>query len=342
MQDVLVLLQHLTENEETTIKLIIECLYDVGAVNFINKKVQNDSINQVTKTLAGMSKPIAKRYGYYWFKKNCPELIVNWLTRKVAFPAPKAKAVQQQEIAPKVEPVPIATEAPSPVAPTPQNQSEEASKSEDSATSADTAHPQEETPELSIVPINGTTGSQEEQLQVMVSSADDLQAEPCAAHENAVDQLSSTSPTHETSGIQSKTADSETVNNLIGTVESATPSEPDAPSENPPSSAALPTSQQAQALPTSETNALQTGQLKTPNKLLMESFKVTALPTPMEQKTTQIRRLKTQNKLLMGSLAGTILVGGLAIWQLHTTQESALQLRQSTPSSIVPASQSVE
>lgn len=339
MQDVLVLLQHLTENEETTIKLIIECLYDVGAVNFINKKVQNDSINQVTKTLAGMSKPIAKRYGYYWFKKNCPELIVNWLTRKVAFPAPKAKAVQQQEIVPKVEPAPISTEAPSPVAPTPQNQSEEASKSEESATFTNTAHPQEETPELSIAP--STTGSQKEQLQVMVSSVDDL-AEPCAAHENAVDQLSSTSPIHETPGIQIKTANSETANDLIGTVESATPSEPDAPSENPPSSAALPTSQQAQALPTSETNALQTGQLKTPNKVLMESFKVTALPTPMEQKTTQIRRLKTQNKLLMGSLAGTILVGGLAIWQLHTTQESALQLRQSTPSSIVPASQSVE
>lgn len=336
MQDVLVLLQHLTENEETTIKLIIECLYDVGAVNFINKKVQNDSINQVTKTLAGMSKPIAKRYGYYWFKKNCPELIVNWLTRKIAFPAPKAKAVQQQETVPKVEPAPISTEAPSPVAPTPQSQSEEASRLEESATSADAAHPQEETPELSIA--TSATSSQEEQPQVMVSAADDLRV----VHENAVDQLPSTSPTHETPGIQSKTADSETANDLIGTVQSATPSEPNAPSENPPSSAALPTSQQTQALPTPETNALKTDQLKTPNKLLMESFKVTALPTPMEQKTTQIRRLKTQNKLLMGSLAGTILVGGLAIWQLHTTQQSALQLRQSTPSSIVPASQSVE
>ena len=336
MQDVLVLLQHLTENEETTIKLIIECLYDVGAVNFINKKVQNDSINQVTKTLAGMSKPIAKRYGYYWFKKNCPELIVNWLTRKIAFPAPKAKAVQQQETAPKVKPAPISTEAPSPVAPIPQSQSEEASNLKESATSVDTAHPQEETPELSIA--TSATSSQEEQPQVMVSSADDLRV----VHENAVDQLPSTSPTHETPGIQSKIADFETANDLIGTVQSATPSEPNAPSENPPSSAALPTSQQTQALPTPETNALQTDPLKTPNKVLMESFKVTALPTPMEQKTTQIRRLKTQNKLLMGSLAGTILVGGLAIWQLHTTQESALQPRQSTPSSIVPASQSVE
>jgi len=121
MQDVLVLLQHLAENEETTIKLIIECLYDVGTINFINKKVQNDSINHLTKTLMGMSKPIAKRYGYYRFKKDCPELIVNWLKRKIAFSAPKAKAVKPQATTPKVEPAPISTDQQSPVLQTAQN-----------------------------------------------------------------------------------------------------------------------------------------------------------------------------------------------------------------------------
>lgn len=98
MQDILILLQHLADNEETTIKLIIECLYDVGAVNFINRKVQNPAVNQLTKTLASLSKPLAKRYGLYWFKKNCPELIVNWLQRKVAFPPPQMAPSPKTEV----------------------------------------------------------------------------------------------------------------------------------------------------------------------------------------------------------------------------------------------------
>lgn len=341
MQDVLVLLQHLTENEETTIKLIIECLYDVGAVNFINKKVQNDSINQFTKTLAGMSKPIAKRYGYYWFKKNCPELIVNWLTRKVAFPAPKAKAVQPQEAAPQVEPAPISTDAPSLGEPTPSSPSDGTSISEESATSTKTIHPQPETPDRSIAPINGTTDRQEDQLQVMVSAVDDLLAElPHSAHEKAVDPLPATLSTNGPLATQDKATVPKPASALIETIESATPSKPEALFEHPPSSGDLPTSTQAEAVPSPmEQNTPQTGQLSDQNKVLMKSFKVTTLPTPMEQKTTQIRRLKTQNKVLIGSLVGTILVGGLAMWQLHTTQQNALQLRQSTPSSIMPADQ---
>lgn len=98
MQDVLVLLQHLAENEETTIKLIIECLYDVGAANFINRKVQNASVNQLAKSIASLSKPAFKRYGLYWFKKNCPELIANWLQRKVAFPPPQAVPPAETEV----------------------------------------------------------------------------------------------------------------------------------------------------------------------------------------------------------------------------------------------------
>lgn len=338
MQDVLVLLQHLTENEETTIKLIIECLYDVGAVNFINKKVQNDSINQFTKTLAGMSKPIAKRYGYYWFKKNCPELIVNWLTRKVAFPTPKAKTVQPQETAPKVDPAPISTDKAFPADQTPPSQLDETSIPEESATSAGTAILQGKAPGISIAPMNGATDRQEDQPQVIASSADGLQAEPqSSGSENAVDQHPPNSPTYGTDTTPNKAAEPEvasgSINPLIS-AESAAPSEPEFPIENQPSSDTLPTSM--------EKNITQTRPLKTQNKVLMESFKVTALPTPMEQKTTQIRRLKTQNKVLLGSLAGTILAGGLAIWQLHATQQSALQLHQSTPSSIVPASQSVK
>lgn len=343
MQDVLVLLQHLTENEETTIKLMIECLYDVGAVNFINKKVQNDSINQLAKTLAGMSKPIAKRYGYYWFKKNCPELIVNWLKRKVAFPAPQAKAIQQQEAAPQVELAPVSTETPSPDHPSSSSQSDEPSTLKESTPSVETAHPHPaETPDRSIAPTNSASSRQDNQYQVMASSVDDLQAEPQrVVHRNATDPLPSISSTNGTLATQDKEA--ETISAFIETVEGTTSSKPEALLENPPSSADLPTSEQTEAAPRQKAQDItQPGREKAQNKVLMKSFKVTTLPTPMEQKTTQIRRLKTQNKVLMGSLAGTILVGGLAIWQLHATQQSALQLNQSTPSSIVPASQSVE
>jgi hypothetical protein len=98
MQDVLVLLQHLAENEETTIKLIIECLYDVGSVNFINRQVQNTWVNQLAKSLASLSKPAVKHYGLYRFKKDCPELILNFLQRKVAFPSPQAVPSQHEEV----------------------------------------------------------------------------------------------------------------------------------------------------------------------------------------------------------------------------------------------------
>ena len=39
MQDVLLLVQQLVASQETTFKLIIDCLYDVGSINFINQKV---------------------------------------------------------------------------------------------------------------------------------------------------------------------------------------------------------------------------------------------------------------------------------------------------------------
>ncbi len=39
MQDVLILLTSMFQREESTIKLILNCLYDIGANNLINQKV---------------------------------------------------------------------------------------------------------------------------------------------------------------------------------------------------------------------------------------------------------------------------------------------------------------
>ncbi|BAY40272.1 hypothetical protein NIES2111_46550 [Nostoc sp. NIES-2111] len=96
MQDVQLLLLNLSENEEATIKLILDCLYDIGAVNFINQRFRYQPFNRVMKSIARMSKPIFKIYAWHWFKKNCPQLIANWLYTQVAFENPIAVA---QEIA---------------------------------------------------------------------------------------------------------------------------------------------------------------------------------------------------------------------------------------------------
>jgi hypothetical protein len=86
MRDVLVLLEHLVEREETTVKLIIDRLYDVGAVNLINKKFPTQPRKRrVMKSLAKMLKPAVKIYALRWVKRNCPRLVTNWLQRKVRF-----------------------------------------------------------------------------------------------------------------------------------------------------------------------------------------------------------------------------------------------------------------
>ncbi len=85
MRDVLLLLQNLSEREEVTIKLILDCLYDVGAVNLINKKVTFQPLNKFLKSIASKPKPIFKILAFNWFKKNCPLLITNWLFSQVSF-----------------------------------------------------------------------------------------------------------------------------------------------------------------------------------------------------------------------------------------------------------------
>ena len=109
MRDVRLLLLNLSENEEATIKLVLDCLYDIGAVNFINQKFRSRPFNRVMKSIAGMSKPIFRIYAWHWFRKNCPQLIANWLYTQVAFENPinvpqeievEASAIQQPQMLP--------------------------------------------------------------------------------------------------------------------------------------------------------------------------------------------------------------------------------------------------
>lgn len=85
MHDVLLLLQNLINSEEATVKLILDCLYDVGSVNLINQKLRIKPLNRVMKLIARMSKPVFRAIALNWFKKNCPQLITNWLHTQVSF-----------------------------------------------------------------------------------------------------------------------------------------------------------------------------------------------------------------------------------------------------------------
>ena len=91
MHDVLLLLEHLVRNEETTVKLILDCLYDVGSVNLINQKLHSRTLNGLMKWIAKLSKPVFRMVALRWFQKNCPQLLTNWLYSKVKFDKLKNK-----------------------------------------------------------------------------------------------------------------------------------------------------------------------------------------------------------------------------------------------------------
>ncbi|MGK7950984.1 MAG: hypothetical protein AB4368_19930 [Xenococcaceae cyanobacterium] len=84
-QEILLLLKELAEREETTVKLILDRLYDLGALNIINNKLRSRALKVVVRRLAKLSKPTFRVIGFYWFKRNCPRLITNWLVTQVAF-----------------------------------------------------------------------------------------------------------------------------------------------------------------------------------------------------------------------------------------------------------------
>lgn len=85
MQDVRLLLENLFEREEATVKLVLDCLYDVGSVNLINNKVGARALKGPLKWIALTVKPTFRFVALRWFKKNCPDLIVNWLRSQVDF-----------------------------------------------------------------------------------------------------------------------------------------------------------------------------------------------------------------------------------------------------------------
>lgn len=85
LHDVLLLLESLVDREELTIKPILDYLYDIASHNLINKKCNSLFVNKTLKIIAKMPKSAFKIVAWRWFKKNCPQLIVNWLHEQVTF-----------------------------------------------------------------------------------------------------------------------------------------------------------------------------------------------------------------------------------------------------------------
>ncbi|WP_299403218.1 hypothetical protein [Acaryochloris sp. IP29b_bin.148] len=85
VDEILLLLEQLTQQESTTIKLILDRLYDIGSINLINRKVKPRSLNRISHAIASQTKPVFRFFGIRWFRGNCPQLITDWLYEQVKF-----------------------------------------------------------------------------------------------------------------------------------------------------------------------------------------------------------------------------------------------------------------
>lgn len=85
MQEVLLLLDHLLKREEITVKLILNCLYDIGSVRLVNQKLPRRPLNGIAKSILRLSKPVFRFYALRRLQRQGPPLIAKWLHRKVSF-----------------------------------------------------------------------------------------------------------------------------------------------------------------------------------------------------------------------------------------------------------------
>ncbi|QUY45477.1 hypothetical protein [Acaryochloris marina] len=85
VDEISLLLEQLMRHESTTVKLILDRLYDIGSTNLINQKVTIRSLNRISRAVATQSKPIFRFVGFRWFQHHCPQLITDWLHEQVMF-----------------------------------------------------------------------------------------------------------------------------------------------------------------------------------------------------------------------------------------------------------------
>ena len=99
LHEILILLQQLFQREEATAKRIIECLYDIGTVNWINKNIRLFPFNSLLKYIIRFPKPIAKILGLkLYLQPICPQLITDWLYGLVEFKEKDAEVIETETL----------------------------------------------------------------------------------------------------------------------------------------------------------------------------------------------------------------------------------------------------
>ena len=91
-QRVMLLLEDLIDRERHTLDAIMQSLFEIGSVNFVNQRVRVRFLRPVIRPAVKLSKPVLTHVGYRWFRKKGPRLIVNWLFRRIRFAPPSAPA----------------------------------------------------------------------------------------------------------------------------------------------------------------------------------------------------------------------------------------------------------
>lgn len=104
LRDVLILVEGLLRQEEATVGMIVDCLYDIGSVRIIDNKLPVPALKGASKSIAGFSKPVVRLIALRWLKKNCPALLTNWLYSKVQqVSEPSKKTKKTKAKAPKAK-----------------------------------------------------------------------------------------------------------------------------------------------------------------------------------------------------------------------------------------------
>ena len=82
-KNVMLLVENMMQREAATFKMIIDCLYDLGSLNLINKKVPLRFLKSLIRLVSKLAKTIFRSIAFYWVVNNTPELITNWLINKI-------------------------------------------------------------------------------------------------------------------------------------------------------------------------------------------------------------------------------------------------------------------
>lgn len=102
VQEITLILQHLIEREEVTVRFILDRLYEIATANMMRHHVRWRSLHPPLNQIAHLSQPLFRRVGIYWFNHKGADLIADWLHSLVRFepePEGKTRTLEPYEVA---------------------------------------------------------------------------------------------------------------------------------------------------------------------------------------------------------------------------------------------------